>query len=174
MTPSDAPPIPAAIRPTWRWMTQRFSRIIAFGFGAGLLRPAPGTWGTLAAWWIWAAFEMRDWPAWLVGACLLGAFALGCWACENSGRALGVADHGGMVWDEMVAFWLVLWLVPAGLLSQALAFLLFRCFDILKPPPIRHFDRRLKGGFGVMFDDLLAAFYTVLAFALLLRFGWIG
>ena len=93
-------------------------------------------------------------------------FGLGVWACEATGRAIGAADHGGMVWDETVAFLLVLIFVPATLYWQAAAFLLFRLFDILKPPPIRHFDRTLKNGFGVMFDDLIAAFYTLIVLAI--------
>ena len=92
-------------------------------------------------------------------------FALGVWACEVTGRAIGAADHGGMVWDETVAFLLVLFFTPAVWYWQALAFLIFRLFDILKPPPIRYYDRTLKNGFGVMFDDLIAAFYTLLVLA---------
>lgn len=97
---------------------------------------------------------------------MAGAFLLGIWACEETGRDLGVADHGGMVWDEVAAFWLVLLVLPGGWIEQAVAFALFRAFDIVKPPPIRHFDARLKSGFGVMFDDLLAAAYTLLVLAL--------
>ena len=84
---------------------------------------------------------------------------------SQTGRALGVPDHGAIVWDEIVAFMLVLFFTPPGYVWQACAFLLFRLFDILKPPPIRYFDRKLKNGFGVMFDDMLAAFYTLLALA---------
>jgi phosphatidylglycerophosphatase A len=83
-----------------------------------------------------------------------------------TGQAIGVADYGGMVWDEVVAFLLVLFFIPATLLWQALAFLLFRLFDILKPPPIRYYERTFKNGFGVMLDDLVAAFYTLLVFAI--------
>ncbi len=101
--------------------------------------------------------------AWL--GVLAALFALGVWACGRTGRALGVADHGGMVWDETVAFLLVLFFTPASLAWQAWAFLLFRLFDILKPPPIRYFDRKWKTGFGVMFDDLLAAGYALLVLA---------
>jgi phosphatidylglycerophosphatase A len=77
-----------------------------------------------------------------------------------------VADHGAVVWDEIVAFWLVLLFVPGGFGSQLAAFVLFRFFDIVKPPPIRHYDAKLKNGFGTMLDDLLAAFYTLLVLAL--------
>ena len=90
---------------------------------------------------------------------------LGIWACGVTGRAIGVSDHGGMVWDEMVAFLLVLFFVPAALAWQAVAFLVFRLFDILKPPPIRYYERTFRNGFGVMLDDLVAAFYTLLVFA---------
>ena len=92
-------------------------------------------------------------------------FGLGVWACAVTGRALGAADHGGMVWDEVVAYLLVLYFVPDGAYWLASAFLLFRLFDIWKPPPIRYYDRTLKNGFGVMFDDLIAAGYTLLVLA---------
>jgi phosphatidylglycerophosphatase A len=88
------------------------------------------------------------------------------WAAGHAGRALGAADHGGIVCDEVVAFLLVLFFTPAQPQWQAGAFLLFRLFDILKPPPIRHFDHTIRGGFGVMFDDLLAAFYALVALAI--------
>jgi phosphatidylglycerophosphatase A len=93
-------------------------------------------------------------------------FALGVWACGATGRAIGAADHGSMVWDEIAAFLLVLFFTPASLFWQAFAFLLFRFFDILKPPPIRYYDQTFKSGFGVMLDDLVAAFYTLIILAL--------
>jgi len=94
------------------------------------------------------------------------SFVVGIWACDKTGRDLGIADHGSMVWDEIVAMWIVLlFIMPAGLATQIWAFLWFRFFDMLKPPPIGWFDRRLKGGFGVMWDDVVAAFYTLLLFA---------
>ncbi len=127
---------------------------------------APGTVGTLWAWAVFLALDgVLDRPAWLVVVVL--AFVVGVWACGRTGREVGVADHSAMVWDEIVAFWLVLALLPDDLLMQGVGFLLFRLFDIVKPPPIRQFDARLKGGFGVMFDDLLAAVLT-----LALCLGW--
>ena len=150
--------------PSFAFMRPRLSHWIALGFGSGLSPVAPGTVGTL---WAWAAFAVLD--PWLSDAgwwfLIAASFALGCWACQNTGRDLGVLDHSGMVWDEIVAFWAVLLIVPAGFISQMLAFIVFRAFDVIKPPPIRYFDRTLKGGFGVMFDDALAAFMTVLVFA---------
>ncbi len=155
----------APVRADSRFMRQRLSRLIAFGFGSGLAPRAPGTVGTL---WAWLAFVVLDrWlgpPAW--AALIAAGIAVGIWACGKTARDLGVADHGSIVWDEIVAFWLVLLFVPATAGAQLAAFVLFRFFDILKPPPIRHFDSRLKSGFGVMFDDLLAAFYTLLLVAL--------
>jgi len=138
---------------------------IAFAGGVGLAPVAPGTFGTLLAFPLFA---------WLAAYCdtvtlllvFIVFFGIGGWACHVTGRALGVADHGGMVWDETVAFLLVLLFTPAGLAWQIAAFALFRFFDIVKPAPIRYFDRTLKNGFGVMFDDVLAAGYTLLMLAL--------
>jgi phosphatidylglycerophosphatase A len=96
-------------------------------------------------------------------------FALGIWACALTGEHLGVHDHGAMVWDEIVAFLLVLAIVPAGLAWQAAAFALFRFFDIVKPAPIRWLERRYRGGFGVMLDDLVAAGYALLVLAVVKR-----
>ena len=151
--------------PSLGWMLRSPARIVAFGFGSGLMRPAPGTWGTAFAW-VLHALALRELPvAYQVTTAVL-AFGLGIWACGRAGRDLGVADHGGMVWDEVAAFWLVLALVPASVTAQLAAFALFRLFDIVKPPPIRHAERRWKNGFGVMFDDMLAALYTLLVFAI--------
>lgn len=156
--------MPIAVEPDWRFLRAHPAHAIALGFGAGLVRPAPGTWGTLAAWAAFAILSrwLDDATWWVV---IAAAFAIGIWACQRTGRALGVADHGAMVWDEIVAFWSVLVFLPHTLLTQAFAFLLFRLFDIAKPQPIRYFDRRLKNGLGVMWDDAVAAFYTLLIFA---------
>ena len=154
--------------PTFRWLAQHPARMIAFGFGSGLPRRAPGTCGTLAVWPVFVLLQNVFSPAlWLV--ILTCGFGLGVLACERTGRDLGVPDHSGMVWDEMIAFCLVLLLIPHNLFWQLAGFGLFRFFDIVKPQPIRYFDRTLKGGFGVMWDDLLAAFYTLLTLALLVR-----
>lgn len=150
-------------------MRVRASRWIAMGFGSGLSRWAPGTAGTLWAWAVWhllgAVFGFTPAPA-VTFALLAAAFALGVVACGRTARDLGVDDHGAIVWDEAVAFWIVLSLLPPGAANEAAAFVLFRVFDIAKPPPIRQVDAGLKGGLGVMVDDLLAAAYTLLPFAL--------
>lgn len=150
--------------PTFAFMRPRLSRWIALGFGSGLAPVAPGTVGTL---WAWAMFVVLDpWlstVAW--GAVIVAGFAVGCWACARTARDLGVADPSSIVWDEVIAFWTVLLLVPSTTEAQVAAFFVFRMIDVIKPPPIRHFDRTIKSGFGVMFDDALAAMYTVLVFA---------
>jgi len=93
---------------------------------------------------------------------LILLFVIGVWACGKTGRDLGVSDHGSMVWDEVVAFAFVLDFTPHTMLWFSMAFGLFRLFDIRKPFPIGYFDRTVKGGFGVMLDDLLAAVYAVI------------
>ena len=156
------------MRPSWRFVLSRPAHFIAFGFGAGLMPVAPGTWGTLVAFPIYWLLGPQAEPIEFMIA-IVAMFALGVWACGSTGRALGVADHGGMVWDEVVAFLLVLFLVPASWHWQAAGFLLFRLFDILKPPPIRYYDQTFKSGFGVMLDDLVAAFYTLIVIAVAAR-----
>jgi len=157
-----------AAQPTAGFTFSHPAHAIALGFGAGLSRVGPGTAGTLVAWPVgWYLGGVLA-PSVLV-ALLAAAFLIGMWACEISGRHLGVSDHSAMVWDEIVAFLLVLAIVPRELAWQAAAFVLFRAFDIGKPPPIDWFDRRLRGGFGVMFDDLLAAGYTLLCLAAIKR-----
>jgi len=149
------------VRANLRFLLAHPAHLIAFGFGTGLAPKAPGTVGTLLGLPLFWLINMiaPDVPNQLI--LLLAAFLLGVWACGKTGRALGVADHGGMVWDEIVAYALVLLFTPPGWLWIALAFALFRLFDILKPWPIRVADRRLKNGFGVMFDDLLAAGFAI-------------
>jgi len=161
-------PTPPIFKPTVGWVFRSPLRIIAFGFGSGLLRPAPGTWGTAMAWALWVLGISRLSDQ-VIGLLLILFFALGCWCCGRVGKEMGRPDHGGMVWDEFVAFWLVLWLTPAAWEAQLLAFIVFRAFDIIKPPPIHFFDARLKNGFGVMWDDLLAAGYSLLVMAILVR-----
>jgi phosphatidylglycerophosphatase A len=157
------------LRPDIRFAASHPAHAIALGFGAGLSPWAPGTAGTLLAWPVgW--FFGDIYPPGFILAAITVLFVIGIWACERTGRSLGASDHGGMVWDEFVAFLLVLAIVPHSLAWQAAAFGVFRFFDIVKPPPIRWFERRYRGGFGVMFDDLLAAAYTVLCLSLVKRF----
>ena len=158
------------MRPTTRLLLSHPAHFISLGFGAGLSPWAPGTVGTLLG---WALYPLIRTPVseFVFLALLASFFLAGVLAAERTGRALGVPDHGGIVWDEMVAFWLVLWLVPDTLAAQALAFVLFRLFDTTKPPPIRQVDARLKSGTGIMVDDILAAGYTLLVVSVLIRLG---
>ncbi len=171
--PTGGPP---PRRPTARWLLSHPAHAIALGFGSGLSPIAPGTVGTL---WAWVAFlalqPLLSTPQ--MAALLTGSFVVGWWACTVTARALAMPDPGAIVWDEVLAFWLVLWLVmPAGLLAQAVAFGLFRYFDAVKPGPVAWADRVFKGrrgqpvgwaqGFGILFDDLVAALCTLLVIAL--------
>ena len=135
------------------------SGFLAFGCGSGLSPIAPGTVGTLAG--FLPALFLTQVPLWIGCLLLLGAFFLGIYLCQVTGKALGVHDHGGMVWDEFVGFWMVLLFVPFDWRWWLAAFILFRAFDILKPWPIRWLDRRVDGGFGVMLDDLIAGIFAL-------------
>ncbi len=140
--------------------------IISLGFGAGLSRLAPGTAGTLFA---WASFEVLnryisvlDW-----GLLIIGGFLAGVGITSYTAKRLRADDPSPIVWDEIIAFWLVLLMItPIGFVGKLWAFVIFRFFDMVKPPPIRYIDRRFKNGFGIMIDDLIAAFFTLLVIAL--------
>ena len=177
---SHQPPANAMARPTARFMLSHPAHAIALGLGSGLSPVAPGTAGTL---WAWLAFlVMQNYGMADAGFALLiaASLALGWWASTVTARHMQVLDPGSIVWDEVVAFWLVLWLVmPAGFWGQLVAFALFRFFDAVKPGPVGWADRLFHGmdarhdrnawakaGFGIMLDDLVAAGCTVLAIAL--------
>ncbi len=161
------------VAPDTRFLLAHLSHLIALGFGSGLSRRAPGTVGTL---WGWAMFLVIDAlfrpTDWVWAALIGGGLLVGWWASVATVRRCGIADPGYIVIDEIVAFWLVLWLaMPMGLLGQAVAFGLFRFFDAAKPGPVAWADRVFKGdgwrgGWGIMFDDLVAAFCTLLVIAL--------
>jgi phosphatidylglycerophosphatase A len=130
---------------------------IAFGFGAGLSPKGPGTVGTLAGLPFWLFMQHLQWPVYL--AVCAGLFAFGCWVCGESAKRLGVHDHGGIVFDEIVGFLVActpLLLFQASWVWLVAAFVLFRAFDIAKPWPIGWLDRRVHGGVGIMVDDLVA------------------
>lgn len=174
----DAPDEAPVIRPGVSFLLAHPAHLIALGFGSGLSPRAPGTIGTLWAWLAFLALQRWLTPAqigWLIAASL----PLGWWASTVSARHLRVLDPACVVWDEVAAFWLVLWLVlPAGFTAQLLAFGLFRFFDAVKPGPVAWADQLFHGvdvrhdrhawskaGFGIMLDDLVAAFCTLLVIA---------
>ena len=127
---------------------------LAFGFGSGAAPKAPGTFGTLAAVAIYLLLPEMSTSHYLLF--LLLSFAVGVWLCGRTSADIGEHDHGGIVWDEFVGFWLTMLLAPPGWLWVVLGFVLFRLFDIVKPWPIGWFDRHVHGGLGIMIDDVLA------------------
>ena len=174
--PAEAPAAAAPRRPSVRLMLSHPAHLISLGFGSGLSPVAPGTAGTL---WAWLAFVVLN--PWLTSAgwgLVIGLGTLvGWWACTRTAQALGTADPGAVVWDEILAFWAVLWIVmPAGWLTQLAAFGLFRFFDAAKPGPVAWADRRFKAapgerpgwrqGLGILLDDAVAALCTLLVMAL--------
>lgn len=149
------------VRMTWHFAFSRVSHIIASFFGSGVIRPAPGTWGTLDGWLVYVALTPWVTPAmWLV--IVAATFIVGSWACEETSKDLGVLDHGSIVIDEVFAIWWVLALIPATLPWQIAGFVAFRFFDIVKLPPASFFDRKMKNGVGIMLDDAVAAVYALL------------
>jgi phosphatidylglycerophosphatase A len=175
-TDSAATTAAAPRRPTVRFMLSHPAHLLALGFGSGLTRFAPGTSGTLWAWLSYLVLQQWLTPAgmgWLIAASML----VGWWACTVTAKHMGVLDPGNIVWDEIAAFWLILWLVmPTGFWGQVIAFALFRFFDAVKPGPVAWADQAFKGfnwrgGFGIMFDDIVAAFCALLVIAAW-RFWW--
>jgi len=153
-----------------RFLLSQPAHCIALGFGAGLAPAAPGTFGTLVAFPIaWALYAGGSDVLYLGVTALL--FLVGIWAAGVTARDLGADDHGAIVIDEIAAFVLVLFFARHTLLLQAAAFLLFRLFDITKPPPIGIADAKVKGGFGVMLDDVLAAAYAIAVLMIIQRFA---
>jgi phosphatidylglycerophosphatase A len=162
--------------PDARFLVSHPAHFIALGFGSGLAPLAPGTFGTLVAIpvvWVLSLFL----PPLLIAFMAIPVFFLGVWACAITGRDLGVEDHGSMVIDEIVAFMPLCALTLPGALATrnplllGVAFALFRVFDIVKPPPIRALEQNVRGGMGVMIDDVVAAFYAYVVFALFVVFS---
>jgi phosphatidylglycerophosphatase A len=147
------------IKPNLKFLLQHPSHFIALGFGSGLANVAPGTFGTLVGLPLFWALTFTPEPVHYFTLAIL--FLVGIPLCTKAGNALGVSDHGSIVWDEIVAMMLVLEFTPLKAEWWLVAFALFRIFDIWKPFPISQCDAKLKGGFGVMFDDLLAAIYAI-------------
>lgn len=147
-------------------LTRSFANFLALGAGSGLAPKAPGTFGTLAA--VPLVFLMPVEPV-LHLFVVAVLFGIGVWCCGACARDLGVHDHGGIVWDEIVGFLLVMTAVPHSLGFVVLGFLLFRLFDIVKPWPIGLIDRQVHGGLGIMLDDVLAALFAAIVLQLALR-----
>jgi phosphatidylglycerophosphatase A len=133
---------------------------LAFGFGSGLAPKAPGTVGTLVAVPIYLLLAHAN--IWIYAGVVVVSFFAGIWLCGKSAEALGVHDHGGIVWDEFVGYWITMFMAPVGWMWMILGFLLFRLLDILKPWPIKYIDKQVKGGLGIMLDDVLAGIMAAL------------
>ena len=175
LPPADGP---GPVQPSAAFMLRHPAHLLALGLGSGLSPKAPGTVGTL---WAWLSFLVLnlflDDSGWAV--VLLAALLVGLWACTRTAQHLRTADPGAIVWDEIVAFWLVLWLAGGGFVLQLLAFALFRYFDAAKPGPVGWADRLYKlqpgqaigwrQGWGILFDDLVAAGCTLLVLAVGVR-----
>ena len=155
-----------ATPPNLQFLLRHPSHLIALGLGTGLSPKAPGTVGTLVGLPLFYLLSLMPESSHMMILALL--FVVGIPICTQAGNALGLADHGSIVWDEIVAMMLVLEFTPYSPWWWGLAFALFRLFDIWKPIPIRQCDAKLKGGFGVMFDDLLAAIYAIISLKLIL------
>ncbi|MDP3139502.1 MAG: phosphatidylglycerophosphatase A [Burkholderiaceae bacterium] len=171
MIPQNPSVRPAVTRPSARFLLAHPAHAIALGFGSGLSPVAPGTAGTLWAWLAYVVIQQYLSTA-QIGVLIAVSLAVGWWACTVAARNMRVLDPGNIVWDEVVAFWLVLWLVmPTGFWGQLAAFALFRFFDAVKPGPVAWADGLFKGfgakgGFGILFDDLVAALCTLLVIAI--------
>jgi phosphatidylglycerophosphatase A len=170
-SPLDSSPLGHPIKPTAAFMLAHPAHAIALGLGSGLAPKAPGTVGSLWGWLSWLVLQHHlslSQQALLITS----SFLVGWWACTVTARHMGVSDPGAIVFDEIVAMWLILFLVmPSNFWGQLAAFALFRFFDAAKPGPVAWADQMFKGfgwrgGFGIIFDDLVAAFCTLLVLAL--------
>jgi len=134
---------------------------LALGFGAGLLKPAPGTWGTLVAIPLYLlAMQVISPSSMVYLGLIIVSFIAGIYICGKTAIDAGVHDHGSIVWDEIVGFWITMLFVPVTWQNIALGFALFRVFDIVKPWPIKLLDKHVHGGFGIMIDDVLAGIFA--------------
>ena len=154
---------PVEVEPNW------FNPIhlLAFGFGSGATPKAPGTWGTLAAVLIYWPLSQLSPEHYLL--MLLVTSVMGIYICGQTARDLGVHDHGSIVWDEFVGFWITMFAAPVGWVWVVVGFVLFRFFDIIKPWPISWIDKNITGGFGIMLDDVIAG---VMAAGVLQGIAW--
>ncbi|MGZ8144463.1 MAG: phosphatidylglycerophosphatase A family protein [Methylosarcina sp.] len=145
--------------------------LLAFGFGSGLAKKAPGTMGTVAAIPIYLGFAQADMLVYSV--LTMAAILIGIPICGKAAEKLGVHDYNGIVWDEVAGYLITMWLAPATWQTVIVGFILFRIFDILKPWPIRWVDQRISGGLGIMLDDVLAAVFADALLVFFVQQGWI-
>ena len=154
---------PVKVEPNW------FNPIhlLALGFGSGAAPKAPGTCGTLVAVLIYWPLSQLSPEHYLL--MLLVTSVMGIYICGQTAKDLGVHDHGSIVWDEFVGFWITMFAAPVGWVWVVVGFVLFRFFDIIKPWPISWIDKKITGGFGIMLDDVIAG---VMAAVVLQGIAW--
>jgi phosphatidylglycerophosphatase A len=160
-----------ASNPTFAQLLRSPTLLLAFGFGSGLSPKAPGTMGTIAAiplWWLLAQLPLTSYLIVVFIAAVIGISI-----CGRAADQMGVHDHGGIVWDEFVGFWIAMAALPITWQSVILGFLLFRLFDILKPWPISWLDNKVSGGFGIMIDDVIAGLAAAVVIYFIGYFGLI-
>jgi phosphatidylglycerophosphatase A len=157
--------ITLAVNPSFSQVIRSPVLVLAFGFGTGLSARAPGTMGTLAAIPLWYLLAQLPEPMYIliVAICAI----VGIFICGSAADKLGVHDHGGIVWDEFVGFWITMAFLPATYVNVIVGFCLFRLFDILKPWPISWLDKNISGGMGIMVDDVVAGLAAAAVIALL-------
>jgi phosphatidylglycerophosphatase A len=154
-----------SVNPTFKQLLRSPTLLLAFGFGSGLSSKAPGTMGTLAAiplWWLLAQLPLASYLIIVLVSAIIGIYI-----CGAAAKTLGVHDHGGIVWDEFVGFWIAMAALPVTWTSLILGFALFRFFDIVKPWPISWLDKKVSGGFGIMIDDIAAGIASALVLILI-------
>ena len=154
---------PAEVTAAWVFSNPVY--MLAFGFGSGLAPKAPGTFGTLAAVPLYLLLQALPLGGFLL--VVLACFIAGIWFCYRASNALGVHDHGGIVWDEFVGYWITMVAAPEGWLWIVVGFVLFRLFDIVKPFPIGWLDKQVGGGLGIMLDDAIAGSFAWLVLQIL-------
>ncbi len=147
---------------------RRLLHVAAFGFGAGTIAVAPGTFGTLVA--IPIYLLLRDTDMLVYGVVVIAMFIFGIWCCGVTERDFGRQDMPGIVWDEIVGYLVAMFAAPIGWEYVVAGFVLFRLFDIWKPFPIRALEQRTHGGFGIMIDDILAGVYALAVMRIIARF----
>lgn len=169
--PLDSANLHRPVKPSAAFMLAHPAHAMALGLGSGLAPKAPGTVGSLWAWASWLLIQNHlSLPA--QALLIAAAVLLGWWACTVTARHMGISDPGAIVWDEIIAMWLIFFLImPTGFVGQLTAFALFRFFDAVKPGPVAWADQLFKGfgwrgGWGIIWDDLVAAFCTLLVIAL--------
>ena len=145
---------------------------LAFGFGSGLAKKAPGTFGTLAAIPVYLLFKLTGMPVYSLLTVIVTV--VGVWLCDWAAEKLGEHDFGGIVWDEIAGYLITMWLAPVSWQTVIVGFILFRFFDILKPWPIKWLDQQVQGGFGIMIDDVLAGVFAGGVLLLVVDWGWLS